>query len=74
MKYLSSLAVIGLILAVSGTAEALTVTNHQDSELPLAGEGYFYLIQAWNLECGGGDLGFGAGEVIRVPTDGCESP
>ena len=55
-------------------ADAQSGTTHDDLEQPLPGEGYAYLVQAWNLDCGGGDLGLGAGEIVRLPGDGCTGP
>jgi Tol biopolymer transport system component len=54
--------------------DALATTSYEDPGTPAAGAGYFYLVQAWNLDCGGGALGLGRGEVVRLPGVDCVGP
>jgi Tol biopolymer transport system component len=55
-------------------ADGLTALSHDDSDLPADGDGYFYLVQAWNDDCGGGGLGIGGGEIVRVAGGECVGP
>jgi len=40
-------------------------TTIEDAEMPVAGDGFFYLVQPQNLDCGFGSLGYGSSEVER---------
>jgi len=44
-------------------------TTFDDPAIPAAGQGYFYLVQAQNFECGLGSLGTDSEEVPRANTD-----
>jgi len=50
-------------------AEGVDSTSYIDPELPLPGEGFFYLLQGQNYECGLGSLGFTGSEEERSNTD-----
>ncbi len=58
---LGSLAGLGSCFA-SGLLEA----NVDDPEVPASGQGFAYLVQAHNVECGAGSLGFNSVEQERV--------
>jgi hypothetical protein len=45
--------------------EGIDVTTFTDPDLPAAGTALFYLVQAQNLDCGLGSLGFGHDEIER---------
>ena len=50
-------------------AQGLTATNFDDTTVPAAGQGFFYLVQAQNYDCGLGSLGTNAAEQERVNAD-----
>jgi hypothetical protein len=65
---------LGTILAGDAgacLADALGGPPLDDADLPPAGAGYFYLVQAWNHDCGGGALGLAAGEIVRAADVSC---
>jgi hypothetical protein len=50
-------------------AEGLDATGFEDPEVPPAGEGYIYLVQGQNFDCGVGPLGYTSDETVRVNSD-----
>jgi len=50
--------------------QGLAGTSYPDSSDPAPGQGYVYLIQAQNFECGLGTLGFDSDENERAPGPG----
>jgi hypothetical protein len=46
-------------------AEGLAETSHEDGELPPPGDGFAYLVQAQNFDCGLGPLGYTSAEQPR---------
>ncbi len=50
-------------------ADGLVVTTATDTEVPASGEGFTYLVQAQNYECGLGSLGSDSDERQRANTD-----
>ncbi|UCF67787.1 MAG: hypothetical protein JSV80_00355 [Acidobacteriota bacterium] len=50
-------------------AEGLFEASFDDAELPADGDGFFYLIQAQNLDCGLGSLGHTSDEIARDNLD-----
>jgi PKD repeat protein len=46
--------------------EGITTTTFIDDDIPAAGEGYFYLVQPQNYDCGLGSLGFTYQETERI--------
>jgi hypothetical protein len=47
-------------------------TGFDDAEIPAVGDGFFYLIQGQDFDCGGiGSAGAGSNELERVPTVAC---
>ena len=49
--------------------QGVTGTTHDDASVPVAGQGYCYLVQAQNYDCGLGGLGLGTPELARVNLD-----
>jgi len=47
-------------------AQGLVSTGFDDPDVPPPGQGFFYLVQAQNFDCGTGSLGIATGEKIRV--------
>ena len=47
-------------------ADGLTATAYDDPDLPPAGGGFFYLVQAHNFDCGTGPLGVDSDEIERL--------
>ncbi|MCP3979746.1 MAG: hypothetical protein GY716_10530 [bacterium] len=50
-------------------AEAVLDPTHEDDEDPAPGQGWFYLVQTQNFDCGLGGLGFDSDELERVNSD-----
>jgi hypothetical protein len=50
-------------------ANGIQDTSYDDTELPEEGDGFFYLIQAQNYDCGMGSLGYTSSETIRENLD-----
>ena len=46
--------------------EGIFGSEHHDPDLPAPGEGFFYLVQAQNFDCGLGSLGFTSAELARA--------
>ena len=51
--------------------DALSGPPADDAAGPDPGNGFFYLLQSWNHDCGGGALGLAANEIIRVAGVAC---
>ncbi len=49
--------------------QGLILCQYQDSDVPPPGQGYFYLAQAQNYDCGMGPLGTTSAETERVNND-----
>jgi hypothetical protein len=49
--------------------QGLTDRFHDDTAVPVEGQGFFYLVQAQNHDCGLGSLGFTSSETERVDLD-----
>jgi hypothetical protein len=49
----------------SCVAEGLTVLTYSDFDVPAPGDGFFYLVQQQNDDCGLGSLGFTSSEAVR---------
>lgn len=49
--------------------EGVTGTTYQDGGVPAVNEGFFYLVQAQNFDCGLGSLGWTSDETARVNSD-----
>jgi hypothetical protein len=47
-------------------ADGVAATSLEDADLPPAGQGYFYLVQAQNFDCGSGSLGYTGDETARL--------
>jgi len=47
-------------------ADGVAATDLEDADVPAPGQGYFYLVQAQNFECGAGSLGTTGNETARV--------
>jgi PKD repeat protein len=54
--------------------EGIASTTFTDSEIPALGTAYFYLVQAYNFDCGSGSLGFTFEETERenLGANACE--
>ena len=50
-------------------ANGLTETSLDDASVPPAGDGYFYLVQGQNFECGLGPLGYDSSGQERTNSD-----
>lgn len=46
--------------------EGIAGTSLEDPEVPLSGQGWFYLVQGQNFDCGVGAPGYGPDESVRV--------
>src|SRR6185436_9977446 len=47
------------------SAEGLTLPSYSDPSVPNLGDGFFYLVQGQNDDCGLGSLGFTSSETPR---------
>ncbi len=61
----------GLVAGMHGNclSEGIQGTSLEDPEMPAAGTGFFYLVQAQSVDCGLGPLGFDSGEEERLNLD-----
>ncbi len=61
----------GLVAGMHGNclSEGIQGTSLEDPEMPAAGTGFFYLVQAQSFDCGLGPLGFDSGEEERLNLD-----
>jgi hypothetical protein len=50
-------------------AEGLADETVEDPESPAPGEGFFYMVQGQNIDCGLGHLGYDSNEVMRENLD-----
>jgi hypothetical protein len=46
--------------------EGIFGTGYEDPDIPAVNEGFFYLVQAQNFDCGMGALGFTSAELARI--------
>jgi hypothetical protein len=68
----------GTISSLRGTGDygtcfmdGLEDTEIEDSEIPPVGDGFFYLVQGQNLDCGLGTLGFDSSGAERTASTPC---